>query len=71
METIVWLLHTPVVRGALAGTIAAALTDLDAFLSWRDVHQFATYDWGTALLRWAQGAVSGALTGAGIGALHV
>lgn len=69
MDTLVWLLHLPVTRGAINGVVAAAAVDVHAFLSWRDMHEFATYNWGTAALRWVQGAVIGAVTGAGYQAL--
>ena len=62
------ILHNALFRGAIAGVGAAAVVDLHAFLSWKRVQDALTYDWGTAILRWAQGAVTGALAGAGFGA---
>lgn len=61
-----WL-HNPIVKGALSGWAAAALTDLHAFRTWKNGSEFKSYDWGTALLRWGQGIISGALTAAGLG----
>jgi hypothetical protein len=63
------VLHSPAVRGAVSGVLAAAVVDLHAFLGWKNVEEFASYSWGTAALRWVQGAISGALAGAGFGAL--
>ena len=62
------LFHSPAVRGAIAGVLASAGTDYHAFLTWKKIQDATTYDWGTALLRWTQGAVTGALAGAGLGA---
>ena len=61
--------HTPTFRGALSGAVAAAVVDIHAFLTWKSFDQFRTYDWGTAGLRWFQGAFSGAVSGAGYGML--
>lgn len=61
------LLHNPIVKGAVAGWAAAAVVDLHAFRTWKSSSDFTSYDWGTALLRWGQGLVSGALTAAGLG----
>jgi hypothetical protein len=62
------LLAHPVVRGALAGLLAAAAVDLGAFRAWKTWQEAATYHWGTASFRWVQGACIGALTGLGFGA---
>ncbi len=61
------ILHNPVFRGALTGLIGAAAADYHAFLTWKRIQDAVTYDWGTASLRWAQGAISGAVIGAGLG----
>lgn len=63
------LIAHPLVRGAVAGFVAAAIVDVHAFLRWRSLVDAAAWDWKTALLRWAQGAVSGFLTALGLGAL--
>ena len=60
-------LHSEIVRGALSGLVAAATVDLHAFLGWKSVQEAATYNWSTAIFRWAQGAVTGALAAAGVG----
>jgi len=62
------LLQHPVVKGALAGFVTAALVDFAAFRSWDDFGDVKTYNWNTALFRWVQGIVVGALTALGIGA---
>jgi len=59
--------HNPIFRGVVTGLIAAALVDVHAFLAWKRVQDALTYNWNTAILRWAQGAVTGALAGAGLG----
>lgn len=59
----------PVVHGAVTGLITAAGIDLHAFLSWKKVQDAVAYDWGVALWRWFQGAVSGAIVAAGYGAV--
>ncbi len=63
------LLHHPIVRGAASGALAAAVVDVHAFLTWKRVQDVVAYDWRTAAFRWAQGAVTGALAAAGLGAL--
>lgn len=63
------LLHTPWVVGAVNGALGAAAADLHAFKTWKSYHDAATYDWGTASWRWLQGAVLGAVSGFGLGAL--
>ena len=62
-----WL-HSPLVRGAIVGVLVAARVDYSAFKAWRSFHEFAVYDWGTALFRWVQGAVVGAVTASGFDA---
>lgn len=65
------ILHSAAVHGAVTGVIAAAVVDLHAFLTWHSVQEVVTYRWGTAAFRWVQGAVTGAITGAGFGAMVV
>lgn len=62
-------LHNHIVQGAISGVTAAAVVDFAAFRNWKSFHDAATYDWGTAAWRWFQGAVVGAATAAGFGAL--
>ena len=62
------LLHIPAVRGAIAGVLASAGTDYHAFLTWKKFQDAESYDWNTAVFRWIQGAVTGAIAGAGLGA---
>jgi len=61
------LLANKYIAGALAGFIAAALVDFNAFRTWKSVDDAMRYDWKLAGWRWAQGAISGALVAAGIG----
>ena len=67
MTVITSVLHNAIVRGAISGLLAAAVVDLHAFMRWKNVHDAVTYDWNTALLRWAQGLATGALSAAGLG----
>jgi hypothetical protein len=67
--TLTTFLHVPVVHGALSGLGAAALVDVRVFLSYKKIDDIHTFDWRVAVLRWLQGLVSGALVGAGLGAL--
>lgn len=62
-------LANPIVAGAVAGAVAAAAVDFQAFRAWKNVSEATSYDWGTALWRWFQGAVVGAVTATGYGAL--
>ncbi len=55
------------VRGAVAGLLAAAAVDFRAFKAWQSFHDAAVYDWKTAGWRWFQGAVVGAVSAAGLG----
>ena len=59
------VLHNRLVQGALAGAMAAALVDFNAFRAWKSWHDVATYSWSTATWRWVQGAVTGAVTSGG------
>jgi hypothetical protein len=63
------LLHHPISRGAVAGLVAAAVVDFHAFMTWKQFDDLKQYDWGTALFRWFQGAITGAMTGAGFTAV--
>ena len=56
-------------HGAFAGLVSAAATDLHAFRVWKSFNDARTYDWGTALFRWMQGIIIGALTAIGLGGL--
>lgn len=66
-------LHNPMViaiaKGAVSGAAAAAVVDLHAFATWKSFNDVAQYDWKTAAFRWFQGAVTGAVTGAGFGVI--
>ena len=61
--------HSAAFKGALTGFGSAAIVDIDAFLQWKSVDDARTYDYRRAILRWIQGAVSGAIVGTGYGAL--
>lgn len=69
MTVVHQVLSFPSIRGALSGAVAAAVVDLHAFLTWKKFSDVTGYDWSTAAFRWVQGAVTGALTGAGLGAM--
>lgn len=55
------LFRHPVTQGIISGALTAAVVDFSAFRSWRSVHDAVTYDWETALFRWVQGALVGAV----------
>ena len=57
--------HSPIVRGALAGLLAAAAVDFAAFRVWKSFQDARSYHWSLALWRWVQGAVIGAVSGGG------
>ncbi len=59
----------PIVKGAIAGAVAGAAVDIRNFFAWKDAQEALTYRWDTAIWRWFQGAVSGALAAAGYGAM--
>lgn len=63
-----WFQH-PIVQGALTGALTAASVDYAAFRAWKSFQDAVTYDWKTALFRWVQGAIVGALTAVGFAAL--
>jgi hypothetical protein len=57
----------PYVKGAITGALAAAVVDFRAFQQWKNFHEAFEYQWSTALLRWLQGALTGAVAAAGLG----
>lgn len=59
----------PVVIASLFSAAAAARTDYEAFKSWDEWRDIKTYKWKTALWRWFQGAVIGAVGASAIGTL--
>ena len=56
-------------HGALTGWASAAGTDYHAFTQWKSLDDAKQYNWNTALWRWLQGAVMGAVAGTGLGVL--
>lgn len=60
------ILQHPISQGVLVGVGTAALVDYGAFRKWQSWKEFAEYDWKVASFRWFQGAVVGALAGAGL-----
>lgn len=54
-------------HGALTGWASAAVVDYHAFTTWKSFGEAKSYAWGIAAWRWVQGAVMGAVTGAGLG----
>lgn len=69
MTDLLWILHSPLTKGAASGLLSAASTDFLAFKSWKSFHDAAEYQWGTAFWRWLQGAVLGGVGAAGYGAM--
>lgn len=61
----VTVMRSSIVQGAITGAIAAAGVDIHAFQTWKSFNDVATYSWSTALFRWLQGAVLGAVAGVG------
>ncbi len=57
----------PIVRGALSGLLAAVVVDLHAFLTWKSLDEAKSYNWPTAIFRWSQGTIAGAVAAAGLG----
>jgi hypothetical protein len=55
-----------VVAGALSGFVSAFLVDLNA---WKSNEAIEHFNYALAIKRWLAGAVSGALTGLGMGQL--
>lgn len=52
---------------AVAGLLAAIVTDLDAYIKARGDNETIKFAWGLALARWCKGAIMGAIAGAGFG----
>lgn len=69
LQTALLVLHHPIMKGTLVGILSAASVDYAAFRSWKSFHDVHDYAWGLAVFRWCQGAVVGALSSAGLGAL--
>lgn len=63
------LLHSPVGIGAVAGLLAAARIDYEAFQTWDEWRDFQTYSWSLASFRWVKGAVIGAVSAYGFAAV--
>ena len=55
-----------VIAGALSGFVSAFLVDLNA---WKSNEAMEHFNYALAVKRWLAGAVSGALTGLGMGQL--
>jgi hypothetical protein len=55
-----------IIAGALSGFVSAFLVDLNA---WKSNEAMEHFNWALAIKRWLAGAVSGALTGLGMGQL--
>ena len=55
-----------VIAGALSGFVSAFLVDLNA---WKSNDAIEHFNYALAIKRWLAGAVSGALTGLGLGQL--
>lgn len=53
------LLQHPIVRGALAGIVAAVIIDYRTFMRWRSWDEALAYDWKLASFRIIQGAIGG------------
>jgi H+/Cl- antiporter ClcA len=55
-----------IIAGALSGFVSAFLVDLNA---WKSNEAMEHFNYALAIKRWLAGAVSGALTGLGMGQL--
>jgi hypothetical protein len=55
-----------IIAGAFSGFVSAFLVDLNA---WKSNEAMEHFNWALAVKRWLAGAVSGALTGLGMGQL--
>lgn len=62
-------LQHPAVSGAIAGILVATKQDWDSFRGFKSFREFAQYSWGLFAWRAFQGAVIGAASVYGIGAL--
>ena len=69
MATLTLILQSVAFKGALAGALASARTDFDAFRTWHSFKDAEDYSWGIAAWRWLQGAIIGGVTAAGLGGL--
>jgi hypothetical protein len=68
MNYVEFVLRQPLVKGAIAGFLAAAAIDFQAFRTWKSFDDAHAYNWRLAAWRWLQGAVTGALVALGLGA---
>lgn len=63
------ILQMPAVAGAIAGVLVATKVDWDAFRKWQSFREAREYKWGLVAWRALQGAIIGAASVYGIGAL--
>lgn len=58
-----WLLvwHSSFMLGGLSALFPVALVDYLAFRHFQNFHEFAEYQWNTALWRWTQAIIGGGL----------
>ena len=63
------ILQLPAVSGAIAGVLVATKVDWDAFRTWQSFRDAREYSWHLFLWRALQGAIIGAASIYGIGAL--
>ncbi len=68
MDVLQAAIANPIVHGIIEGVGGALVIDYMAFRSWKKFDDALAYDWPTAAWRWIQGAVGGAIVGAGLGA---
>lgn len=54
--------------GAISGALAALAVDYRAYAAWKTAHDGTAYDWTVAFTRVLQGALTGAVAAAGVGA---
>lgn len=66
VELLQAVLSNRYVAGAVSGALSAAIIDIQAFRSWKNVQEALAYDWGVAIWRWFQGAVLGVVGAAGL-----
>jgi hypothetical protein len=62
-------LANPIVRAAITGLVTAAAVDFQAFRTWKSFDDAKAYSWSVAGWRWFQGAVIGAVSALGMGAV--
>jgi hypothetical protein len=60
-------LQHPIVVGAIGGAVGAARADFKSFKAFQSIDEFLAYDWKIAAFRVVQGAIIGAVMGAGLG----